>query len=289
LILVTLLTYLISSNNLSVCVGPLVSTRMLNERTAPIFAYVSYIIGLVLQSHRMVPITVPLSFLNIALSVTLILVLLGELFKVPVSLMYILSTSIMTYGLITYGDPKLLYAITYWTVSSLIILVLSPLLLKTLHKIGSRRPTLTASVYRLASYVASFLLCMSFGANNIGYLWSIEGRDTIALVLIIVASMIGTFITGKRTLRKLAGVYALTLTGCLTAMLFSYLAAQVATLLGIPVSFSVLLVCSIVGVSYGYSIRIIDTRYVKRALTVLYGSIPLSALLTMIILLILRF
>ncbi|NPB01156.1 MAG: hypothetical protein GXO10_07250 [Crenarchaeota archaeon] len=264
------------------------STRMLNEKNAPVFAYVSYIVGLILQSRHMITITVPLSFLNIALSVTLILVLIGEVFKVPVSLMYILSTSIMTYGLLMYGDLKLLYAVTYWALSSIIILILSPFLLKTLHRVGSRRPTLTASAYRIASYIASLLLCMSFGANNIGYLWSIEGRDPEALVLIIIASMIGTFVTGRRTLRKLAGVYALTLTGCLTAMLFSYLAAQIATLFGIPVSFSVLLVCSIVGVSYGYSIRIIDMKYVKRALTVLYGSIPLSALLTMMILLLLR-
>ncbi|NPA23928.1 MAG: hypothetical protein GXO23_06525 [Crenarchaeota archaeon] len=270
------------------CVGPLVSTRMLSEKTAPIFAYASYIIGLILQSKHMVTIPVPTCFLNIALTVTLILVLIGEVFKVPVSLMYILSTSMMTYGLVTYGDPRLFYAVGYWAISSILILILSPLLLKMLHRLGRRRPTVTLSIYRLMSYVASFLLCMSFGANNIGYLWSLEGRDLPALGLIVIASMLGTFVTGRRTLRKLAGVYALTLTGCLTAMVFSYAAAQVATLLGIPVSFSVLLVCSIVGVSYGYSIRIIDTRYVKRALTVLYGSIPLSAILTMLILAIFR-
>jgi len=282
LILTTLLTYLISSNNLSVCVGPLVSTRMLNEKNAPIFAYFSYIVGLLLQSKHMVHISVSGTFLDISLAITLIIVFIGEVFRVPVSLMYILSTSIMTYGLVVSSNYKLIYAVSYWILSSFIIFILCPPILKILHYVGSRRPTVGASVYRFVSYITSFLLCMSFGANNIGYLWMITGGDYTSLIPILISSMLGTFITGRRTRNKLAGVYALTLTGCLVVTTLSYAVAQIATFIGIPVSFSVLLVCSLVGISYGYSIRIIDYKYVKKALTVLYLSIPLSFTLTLL-------
>ncbi len=279
-LLVLALTYLISSNNLSVCIGPVVSSRLLTDREAILLAVIGFLTGLLVEGWNMHFVALPQPRLNEILAVTLAVILLGELARVPISLMYVLTTGLAFSKILTSADAAVLHkfvmALTYWLSSAIIIILVSPLVLNLFRKIGSTKPMKFIALYRLLSITMTFLLCFSFGANNIGLLWSLTGHSVESAIGIILAMLCGIMLTGRRTLMKLAGMYILTPTACLTIMLITFLTSQIATIFKIPISFSVLLVCSLVGVSLAYRIRLIDFKYARRALTVLFLSIPLT-------------
>ncbi len=286
-LLVLALTYLVSSNNLSVCIGPIVSSRLLTDREAMLLAVMGFLMGLLIEGRSMHFITTPLPELNRVLAVTLVVILLGELARVPISLMYVLTTGLAFSKVLHSVDVvtfhKFLVALAYWIVSALLIVLTSPLVLGILRRVGSARPVRFIALYRLLSVIATFLLCFSFGANNIGLLWSLVGHSVETTTGIVLAMLCGVMVTGRRTLMRLAGMYVLTPTACLTIMLTTFLASQIATVLKIPISFSVLLVCSLVGVSLAYRIRLIDFRYARRALVMLFLSIPLTIAIVLLL------
>ncbi len=281
LLLTLALSFLISSNNLSVCIGPIISARLLTSREATVLAIIGFTFGLLVEGHRMSFVQLPPDRTVIVLSVTLIVVLLGELLRVPISLMYVLSTGLSTMYMFNHNmrpPHTFILSVLYWLGSALLVVIASPITLRLFQRIGSSRPFRFVTIYRIVSVLTTFLLCVSFGANNLGLLWSISGHSLAIVPGIILAMLLGVLLTGKRTLEKLAGMYVLSPTACLTITSVTFAASQIATLLRIPVSFSVLLVCSLVGVSLAYHIRLIDFKYAYRSLTVLFASIPLTML-----------
>jgi len=282
-ILSIVVVLLLSGNNLAVCVGPAVGSGVLRERDAIAIACVAFTLGLILGEYKFEYYSkLSLEASLIALCSALLVLILGELLKIPMSLVYATTTVTLTVALAAGSLSALVNlakCILYWILSVPLSIILTSVAAIAVMKIVRSRSTMLYGIARLAVIILTILHCIAFGENNLGFLWALGGGSVMMLPAYIISTLLGVTMLGRAVLRRLVSVYALSPSGALVIIGSSACIAYMATELGIPVSFSVLLICSLSGLSYVHRLRLINYRYIKYALIWTYLTIPLTGLL----------
>lgn len=144
----------------------------------------------------------------VAMAVTIVIFLIGESMRVPMSLTGSLYASLVGASLALgriMGNAVLV--LSYWLSLPIIVMLLSYILYKFLG-VFSRLSFKYVGIYRALSVITIFLLSFSFGANNLGLLWALLNFSSRGLLLIIISSILGVLLIGWRTLYKLSTSYS---------------------------------------------------------------------------------
>jgi PiT family inorganic phosphate transporter len=273
LALTFLLSFLVSGNNLSVCVGGAVGSRAISYRYALLLSTLGYVSGLLVEGHKMSLVN------NDATPVLLTSVLifaLGEAMRIPTSLTGSLYMAIVGSGWVHGSVPgNILIVLIYWLTAPLITVVLA----FVAYRLMSRSMEPRHVPIRALTVATVPLLSYSFGANNLGLIWSTVGFTWLGLVVVIAGSVLGTLLMGWRTLYRLTGLFTIgPLTGFITQLL-AFLALEVGTQFSAPFPITVATVFGLVGIGMAHGFRIINPRYAGIIILGFLTSIALGIIL----------
>ncbi|WP_243680402.1 phosphate transporter [Vulcanisaeta souniana] len=201
-----LLSFLVSGNNLSANAGAAVGgSRSIDYKYAIILSLLGYVLGLWLQGTYMrANVVSGGDAAMVAMTVAIIIFLVGEGMRVPMSLTGSLYASLIGASLAMGGHllSNAVFVLGYWLSLPIIVMFLSYILYKSLSAF-SRLSFKYIGVYRALSILTVFLLSFSFGANNLGLLWALLGFSYRGLLVIVISSILGVLLIGWRTLYRL--------------------------------------------------------------------------------------
>lgn len=267
LILMLALAYLVSSNNLSLVAGPAVGSRLLRPGMAMLIALAGYVIGLLIQGTEMRGYSINPTGLLILTMVGVLVFIIGESIKIPMS---ITNSLYMSWSaLVLYFNGKLpinfLTVVLSWLMVPAALAIAAYLLYPMLTRVASSsNPIRRLMVYKVMVTVMVFLVGYSFGANNLGLMWSMLGFSRVGLVGLIFASTLGVIVTGRRTLGQFSrGIYIPPpVSGSITQLL-SFTALELSTVFAIPISLTLCTVGSLLGISMARGMRMLNTQYLR--------------------------
>lgn len=283
-ILAFLLSFLVSGNNLSANAGAAVGSKSIDYRYAVIIAALGYVLGLWIQGIYMKANEITGEIATIAMSVSIVIFIIGESMRVPISLTGSLYAGLVGASL-AFGHvlSTAWLVLTYWLSLPLIVMLLSYLLYRSLN-ILSRKSFRYIGIYRLLSIITVFLLSFSFGANNLGLLWALLGFTVKGLLIIVLSSVLGILLIGWRTLYKLStGLFTLGPMTSFTIQLFSFIAMEVGTLFAVPMPITVTTSFGIVGVGAAHRFRAINLDYFRELLIGFIASIIIGLIFSYIL------
>ena len=256
------LSFLVSGNNLSANAGAAVGSRSIDYKYALLIALLGYILGLWLQGTYMRANVVSSDTAMVAMAVTIVIFIIGESMRVPMSLTGSLYASLVGATLaLGHIMSNAVFVLSYWLSLPIIVMMLSYILYKSLGAF-SRMSFRYVGAYRALSIITVFLLSFSFGANNLGLLWALLNFSYRGLLLIIVGSVLGVLLIGWRTLYKLStSLFTIGPLTSFTVQLFSFVAMEVGTIYSVPMPVTVTTSFGLVGVGAAHRFRIINLRY----------------------------
>ena len=270
LALILALTFLVSSNNLSLVAGMAVGSRLLRPGVAMIIALAGYIVGLLAQGSEMRGYGVAPEGLLILSIIGVLVFTIGEAAKIPMSITNSLYMSWSALALYNDGSLPVNFPIVLssWFIIPILLALTAYLLYPSLVKLtASSNPIRRLSLYRLVMILTVFLVGFSFGANNLGLVWSMLGFSRIGLVGVIFASTLGVVITGRRTLGQFSrGMFTPPPVSSSVTQLLSFAALELSTVFAIPISLTLCTVGSLLGISMARGMRIINTQYLRLVL-----------------------
>ncbi|ABW02782.1 inorganic phosphate transporter [Caldivirga maquilingensis] len=270
LALILALTFLVSSNNLSLVAGMAVGSRLLRPGVAMMIALTGYVIGLLAQGSEMKGYSVAPEGLLILSLIGVLVFTIGEVAKIPMSItnsLYMSWSALVLYngGSLPVNFPIVLSS---WFIIPILLALAAYLLYPSLVRLtASSNPIRRLSLYRLVMILTVFLVGFSFGANNLGLVWSMLGFSRIGLIGVIFASTLGVIITGRRTLGQFSrGMFTPPPVSSSVTQLLSFTALELSTVFAIPISLTLCTVGSLLGISMARGMRIINTQYLRLVL-----------------------
>lgn len=283
-ILVFVLTYLISSNNLALCIGYALSTKVLSIRKLIYIAISAYIIGVLLEGYKMsASLLENFNYINhymdIALIITIVIFIVSEIVRIPASLITLLYSGIFGVEYAITGRYINVFAITiiYWIFISLTSMIISYLMYRFTVYLSKFNLFRSIVISRALIIALLFLTSYSFSANNFGLLWGIENFDLMNLTFIILGFLLGTLVGSKRTLVKYAyGFYTLSPLASLAIYVSIFTAMELSTQLSIPVGLTIIALSSTLGTEYAHKLRLASMKYVKYIIITYTSSIILG-------------
>ncbi|ADY00933.1 Phosphate/sulphate permease-like protein [Vulcanisaeta moutnovskia 768-28] len=269
-----LLSFLVSGNNLSANAGAAVGSRSIDYKYALVIALLGYVLGLWLQGTYMKSNIVSGDVALVAMAVAIVIFIIGEGMKVPMSLTGSLYASLVGASFaLGHIMSNAVFVLSYWLSLPIIVMFLSYILYKFLSAF-SRISFRHIGIYRALSILTVFLLSFSFGANNLGLLWALLGFSYRGLLLIIISSMMGVLLIGWRTLYRLStGLFTIGPLTSFTVQLFSFIAMEIGTLYSVPMPVTVTTSFGLVGVGAAHRFRIINLRYFNELILGFIASI----------------
>jgi len=270
LVLMLTLAYLVSSNNLSLVAGVAVGSRLLRPGVAMMIALAGYLTGLVLQGTEMKGYGVGPSGLLILSVIGVLIFMIGEVSKVPMSItnsLYMSWSALILYmdGSLPFNFPVVLAS---WLGTPLLLALAAYFIYPILARTSAlSNPIRRLSAFRLMVILTVFLVGYSFGANNLGLMWSMLGFSRVGLMGIVLASTLGVIVTGRRTLGQFSrGMYIPPpISGGVTQLL-SFVALELSTVFAIPISLTLCTIGSLLGISMARGMRILNTQYLRLVL-----------------------
>ena len=270
LALILALTFLVSSNNLSLVAGMAVGSRLLRPGVAMMIALTGYIVGLLAQGSEMKGYGVTPEGLLILSLIGVLVFIIGEAAKIPMSITNSLYMSWSALALYNDGSLPVNFPIVLssWFIIPILLALAAYLLYPSLVKLTtSSNPIRRLSLYRLTMILTVFLVGFSFGANNLGLVWSMLSFSRIGLVGVIFASTLGVVITGRRTLGQFSrGMFTPPPVSSSVTQLLSFTALELSTIFAVPISLTLCTIGSLLGISMARGMRIINTQYLRLVL-----------------------
>ena len=287
LILASILAAVVSGNNVPIIAGPLKYSRAIRKASS-IICISGLIVGYLLEGWKMEH-SLRILFIMInstyKFSITILLIsliyLLANYYSLPISLTNILFASLATiYVLhqilqVRYMLDELSNAILYiclviiaWIIIPLAVLGVTYLIYRWLVRIQGWNIYIFEKIVIL---LTTFLLSYTFSANTLGFLASITklhyDNSHLDKMVILVAAILGYLLIERRvSLGLLSGLYSVGLLTMLTAQLITSLFLELTTQIGIPISMTQLLICSILGAGYARRVWYFNKRYLKKLL-----------------------
>ena len=272
-----LLALIFGWNNSSLCSSWLVSSRIISYKKSILLVFIGFILGALLEGYKMEwpyfqAITINEIYLSIVFFVTLFLLFIATIHKIPTSLSILIVFSLIAVSLFSSLKVNLLtieLLLIWWIVSTLLSILLS-----RIFTIYSKRIFQTTNIFQEISFhkiggvLASFYVAYSLGANNIGFLLSFfKTNSYIFLILIIIATILGVYIFSKQIIRSVGeNITILSPRQVIISLLSASFMLWISTQLGFISPFSMYVIGAVIGSGTSSRYYMINIKYLKDVL-----------------------
>ncbi len=272
--LLFLLVALVSGNNLSVCLGAIISGRMVSKRTGIIIAMCGYMIGFLTEGWLLragIVALLPMQsalLVALALGIALIIFIVSHLTRVPQSLSVTFAMILVGMGLgygSTINGGYVLGMVSFWVFAIACALTLTMITMKSSGVITSR-----LKVWSVVRKIKLMLLALSFfsafvlGANTIGFLYaSTSGivNQTYGIIVTLMAIAVGSVLLSGGELKRIGTeILPLRYVNALVSQSVTVILLEIATLFSIPASETWMFTTSLYGAGVSYKTRLIRKR-----------------------------
>ncbi len=267
LVLLFVTVLVVSGNNTSVSIGPLVGSGSARIRNAQVIVIIGFISGLIIQGQRMqtasyylFPFRTP-GMVALAFLVTSLIFTLGHFLKTPLSLTMALVGVLLGMSFHSYSAVSsafVLRMVLLWSIAPLAAFLLSYLANRALGRFQSHSIWRRLEILRALLIATSFIASYTLGTNTIGLIVSIAGFSPLDVILSSVAIVAGVLLFSSGEINRIGReLFSLRTTGALTSIFISAFLVEAGTLLSIPVSNSQALSSGVMGVGFSYRTRFV--------------------------------
>ncbi len=270
----------ITGNNSAILSGPYRSVIILKKIASPVIL-LGTILGLILEGDKLRRFTATFPImdqmlLTILLLSIIFLILLGNRYKVPISLTMTLAGGVVGIFL-SLGKPLdldyLSLLILAWSTYPVLGLTLSSLLysfIKWMLKESNWRGYITEKVLLL---ITTGSLAYVFGANTLGLIYYLGEEGVLQTTLFILMIVGGFFLLSSGISYEIGlKIYNISLSALLAAQIATVILIEIATQFGIPVSLTQLMMISLIGPALTKRFRIINVPYLRKMLLLWIAS-----------------
>ena len=266
-----LLIALVAGNNLSVCFGSVIASRVIRRRTGVILTIMGYAAGLLLQGGLLghtISVLLPSgseAAIDIALCISIAIFVVSQIKSIPQSLSITLTAVLVGIDAAASTALKLdfiTYVVAFWVLMPIICAMFVLALMRLL-----RKRTITRHVWgyvgwiKLVLIVSSFFVAFTLGGNTIGLVVELmsSGADyTTVTMIAIMAIVIGAVAFNSGPLKRVGNeIIPMRYLNAASAQIISALMVEIATLYGIPLSNTQTFVASVYGAGVSYRQRLI--------------------------------
>jgi PiT family inorganic phosphate transporter len=289
LILIFVTVAFVSGNNLSVCVGPAVGSRILTRRMGTLLGSLGFSLGLILQGPAMarsVEVLLPNATIQLrieALLVILVIFIIALVLRVPVSLG--MSIVGLFLGLsIARGLPTdtgfIVGVVLTWVTAPAIALGLAYYSMYVLNKRWPENFWKRLQIYKIVLLVLSFSSSYVLGANTIGLVVATGGFEHIFMIISVMAVFIGPFLLSKGQIKRITReLFLLRYPNATISLVTTTILVEVATLFNIPLSNTQITTAAVFGTGLSYKTKLVS---LKPFLVIIIGWV-MSPLLSFLI------
>jgi len=278
-ILVLLLSLVIGANHASILVAPTRHTGILPRRILILISFLGALIGLVLEGYKLNAPRVLLlgqeaspNILAVILLISIFLVIVFNVYRVPISLTQILLGAILGAALALRVDMPMDYVslvVGSWIFIPILSILVSYMLVKTMAKLYFKTPIFTTLLYlKVLTLISSFYISYIFGANTIGFLASLSiERSVYYQLLVVIISYIGIYFFG-RYIETMIGeeIFTLGIEASFGSNTSTAILIEIMTQLGVPISISQSVTTGLIGTSFTKELRLPDVHIIASIL-----------------------
>jgi len=290
LILSFILIALVSGNNLPVCSGSIIGSRIVSRRNGVLITIIGYVLGLVLEGDMLrTGVNAVLPFKSeqsiiIAFTVAIFVFLIAHKMRVPQSLSVNFTSILLGISMAMHLPINWLFLsfiILFWIIAPIIsIIAMRPLMHKTYALVKKKKIWPTIKWIRLLLILFSFFAAFTLGANTLGLLYATMPKGLYSLLAALLGIIFGSLLLSGGELRRIGNeIISLRYINALNSQVVSVLLVELAVLLSIPLSNSQTFIASIYGSGLSYKNRILLRSPIKSiAITWIGGAFASFAL-----------
>ena len=290
LILSFILIALVSGNNLPVCSGSIIGSRIVSRRSGVLITIIGYVLGLVLEGDMLrTGVNAVLPFKSeqsiiIAFTVAIFVFLIAHKMRVPQSLSVNFTSILLGISMAMHLPINWLFLsfiILFWIIAPIIsIIAMRPLMHKTYALVKKKKIWPTIKLIRLLLILFSFFAAFTLGANTLGLLYATMPKGLYSLLAALLGIIFGSLLLSGGELRRIGNeIISLRYINALNSQVVSVLLVELAVLLSIPLSNSQTFIASIYGSGLSYKNRILLKSPIKSiAITWIGGAFASFAL-----------
>ncbi len=271
LIILTFVTVmLVSGNNLSVCVGPAIGSKILTKRAGTLIGAFGFTLGLLVQGTAMrksVEALLPnaTTMLQIeGLLATILIFVIADFIRVPLS--YTMSLAGLLAGLSTANGTLssqgfLTEIILMWVAAPIVAIVFGFLFLKFFHSRVSEDVWKRLKAFKIVIIILSFSSSYALGANTLGLIVATGGIDIATVIASVAAIFLGSFLLSAGEIKRISQeLFLMRYPNTNVTLLASTALVEIATVFNIPLSNTQTLSAAIFGVSLSYKSKLVSLK-----------------------------
>jgi len=269
--LIFLLVAIISGNNLPVCSGTIIATRIVSKNKGILLTILGYISGLILQGDflkKAAFVIFPIrSEINLSLPILIALLIFSfsHVMRIPQSFSVNFASSLVGISLalnVIVNWDFILSMIAFWIFAPIASIILMILLMNLSSRFIKRdKIWSTLAKIKLILIIVSFFNAFILGANTLGFLYNVAYLGQITIMLFILAIVIGSFLFSSGEIRRISfEIVPLRYINSIVSLAISIFVLEIATLLSFPISNTQTFTASLYGAGLSYKTRIILKR-----------------------------
>jgi len=261
----------VAGNNLSVCTGAIMASRMVSRWTGVWIAAAGYSAGFLAEGGvmrtalaRLMPDrTEPL--VMIALATGIVVFAIAHMRRVPQSLSQTFAAGILGIAAARHGAVDRVFVVTmlgFWIAAPLGSIVLIVGLMRLARRLINERDVWSTTARVKASMLAlSFLAAFVLGANTIGFVYAAVPGNPRTLAAAVLAIIVGSIAFSAGELRRIGNeIFAMRYVNAIAAQFSSVLLVEVATALGVPLSYTEVFAAGVYGAGFSYRHRLLRAK-----------------------------
>ena len=261
---------LVAGNNLSVCVGPAVGSRIISKRFGMLLGAVGFTLGLLIQGAGMAKtISVLLPNINMqlraeALLVAILIFVIADLIRTPLSFTMTLVGLIAGFSMAAGLMTKTLYlaeVVSMWVAAPLISIVFAFYLIRLLNRERPKNLWRRLQTYKVLLIVLAFSTSYVLGANTIGLIVATGTFNILNLAAAVIGVFIGTFFLSAGEIRRVAQeLFLMRYPNATVSLVASTVLVEIATVLKIPLSNTQALSAAVFGTGLSYKSKFVSLK-----------------------------
>jgi PiT family inorganic phosphate transporter len=261
---------LVAGNNLSVCVGPAVGSRIMSKRFGMLLGAVGFTVGLLIQGAGMtkaVSVLLPNISMQLraeALLVAILIFVIADLMRTPLSFTMTLVGLIAGFSMAAGIMTKTLYlaeVVSMWVAAPLISIVFAFYLIRLLNLERPKNLWRLLQTYKVLLIVLAFSTSYVLGANTIGLIVATGSFNLLNLAAAVGGVFIGAFFLSAGEIRRVAEeLFLMRYPNATVSLIASTVLVEAATVLRIPLSNTQALSAAVFGTGLSYKSKFVSLK-----------------------------
>ena len=271
---------LVSGNNLSACVGPVIGSRIISKRFGIFLGALGFSAGLLVQGAgmtRTVGVLLPDATVELraaALLVSILIFIIAEVIRVPMSVSMSLVGLLAGLSIASNASGSGAFATTVvimWFAAPLIAITLAFSLIRVLNRSWPSNFWQRIQSYKLLLIALSFSSAYVLGANTLGLVVATGGFDLATVGAAVIGVFVGAFYLSGGAIRRVSQeFYLMRYTNATATLVTSTVLVELATLFNIPLSNTQTTASAVFGAGMSYRTKFVS---LKPFLTIVAGWI----------------